>query len=692
MVMKMKRTFIYGFVVAALVALGACSQMETPVDVPAADPGLAAPLSGQLLVKFTPAVAEIIEQNAVATRSSVMTRSSVLSVDEVLAAVGGYELERVFPVDKRTEEATREAGLHQWYIVRFSEECSAEDVAEALKPLGEVQKTGFVREIKRAYNVDHKPVPVPASALEATADNSGYPFNDPLLTRGLQWDMVNRGNLFPGREGTPSKAVMGSDVQVEGAWKESTGDDAIVVAVLDEGVFIEHPDLKNSIWVNEDEIFRSHEDNDGNGFAGDRYGYNFVRSTGVISWDNIYDTGHASHVAGVIAAQNNNGVGMSSIAGGTPDSPGVRIMSCQIFDGDLTTNSYTSIQAIKYAADNGAHVLQCSWGYVSGAANAYDWGASGFADAETWEYYCPLEKEVLDYFIHRAGSDNGPLKGGIAVFASGNEYAPMAGYPGAADYCVSVAAIAADFTPAVYTNYGPGTTISAPGGDQNYYYEYHGEYFEEIGTELDYGELGCIVSTVPYHVSPSGYGYMEGTSMACPHVSGVLALGLSYASQKGLHFTGDEVRALLYESATNIDEYMTGEKDYYRFIADVGTTQLTTMSLSAYRGQMGAGLVNATRFLELIGGAGIPMEFPNLYISLGGSVTVDASLYFNRPASELNVTIENTSVASHSVDEKGRLVFSGLAVGMTEATISDGSTTYDIVITVRSKTNDDSWL
>ncbi len=688
----MKRIFIYGFIVAAMVALGACSEMETPVTDPALDPGLAAPFSGQLLVKFTPSVAQIIEDNAVATRSGVMTRSSVLSVDEVLAALGSYKLERVFPVNTRTEESTREAGLHQWYIVRFSEDISAEEVAASLEPLGEVQKTGFVREIKRAYNTERKAVPVPGSMVASTKADTGYPFNDPLLTRGLQWDIINRGDLFPGREGTSSKAVMGADVQVENAWKMCTGDESIVVAVLDEGVFIEHPDLKNSIWENEDEIFRSHKDNDGNGFAGDRYGYNFVRSTGVISWDNIYDSGHATHVAGVIAAQNNNGVGISSIAGGTPEKPGVRIMSCQIFDGDLTTNSYTSVQAIKYAADNGAHVLQCSWGYVSGAANAYDWGASGFADQETWEYYCPLEKEVIDYFIYRAGSDNGTLKGGIAVFASGNEYAAMAGYPGAADYCVSVAATAADFTPAVYTNYGPGTTISAPGGDQNYYYEYKDEYFEEIGHALNYGELGCIVSTLPYHVSESGYGYMEGTSMACPHVSGVIALGLSYAAQKGLHFTGDEIRELLYASAYDFDQYLVGEKSYYRFVADMGTTQLTTTSLGKYRGNMGSGQVNATAFLELIGGSGMPIEFPNLYISLGGSVTVDPLRYFSVAASEVSVNIADTSIASCSVDEKGRLVFAGLAAGMTTASIGDGSVNYEVVITVRSKTNDDSWL
>jgi hypothetical protein len=88
-----------------------------------------------------------------------------------------------------------------------------------------------------------------------------------------------------------------------------------------------------------------------------------------------------------------------------------------------------------------------------------------------------LEKKALDYFVHHAGSPDGVVEGGIAVFAAGNEYAPAASYPAAYPDYVSVAATAGDFTPAVYSNYGKGVTISAPGGDQDYYY--------------DYGEQGC---------------------------------------------------------------------------------------------------------------------------------------------------------------------------------------------------------
>ncbi len=664
----------------ALLLAAACSTESLDISQNPEKDELAAPIAGELMVKFTPEVTEMIES----VPSGPLTRSSVPSIDEVLDIVGAYELERVFPVNPETEESTRSAGLHQWYIVRFSEDQSVEEVADRISKLGEVQKTNFNRRIMRSYN--SKPRAVSSKALASMAADESYPHNDPLMP--IQWSLINRGNLFPGVDGTEKKDVVGADVRCEEAWKLSTGDESIIVAVLDEGVFIEHPDLKNSLWVNEGEIWRSREDNDGNGYAGDIHGYNFVSKTGVITCDDIYDVGHASHVAGVIAAQNNNGVGMASIAGGTPSNPGVRIMSCQIFQGNSSSDSYSSIQAIKYATDNGAVVLQCSWGYTSGTANEYDWGILGFDSEEDWATACPLEKEVLDYFVHRAGSPNGPIEGGIAIFAAGNEAADMAGFPGAAEICVSVAATAADFTPATFSNYGIGTTISAPGGDQNYYYEYMG-HNDVFGGELALGELGCILSTLPYHVSESGYGYMEGTSMACPHVSGVVALGLSYAAQLKRHFTADELKEILYASATPLDSYMTGVKNYYRYAVDVGENQAMQMTLSNYKGKMGAGQVNAYAFLQAIAGAGVPMTFPNIFVPLNSEVVAVPSMYLE--GTDFSVSIADGSIASASRDGK-KLIFKGLKAGITNASISMGGKTQEFVISVRDASNTNSWL
>lgn len=91
------------------------------------------------------------------------------------------------------------------------------------------------------------------------------------------------------------------------------------------------------------------------------------------------------------------------------------------------------------------------------------------ATDEEWSKTYPLEKEALDYFIHNAGSPNGVIEGGFTIFASGNEYSYMSSYPAAYEGCLSVASIAADYTPSSFSNYGMEVDFCAPGGDSEYH-------------------------------------------------------------------------------------------------------------------------------------------------------------------------------------------------------------------------------
>lgn len=446
-------------------------------------------------------------------------QTGVTPLDRVNQKVKAVSMTRVFPYAGKNEAKHKAFGLDLWYDVHY--EASGMKLAQARNLFRSAEGVSYAQRIPL-----YKPIGgerflevSPAAVARAAKAASTMPFNDPLLND--QWHYNNDGHI--------AGTKVGADANVFKAWETGvTGSKDVVVAIIDGGFQVDHPDLKDNVWINTAELNgKPGVDDDGDGYVDDIYGYNFV-----INSSDINAHSHGTHVAGTVGATNNNGIGVCGVAGGSDGKGGVKMMVCQVFDSRASSSAVADFgAAIVYAADRGASIAQCSWG-------------AGVADDEDKSV-----TEAVDYFTKNGGGDK--MNGGLCIFAAGNNGEEGNYYPGCLDKVVAVGSMAPDGSVAYYSNRGKWVDVTAPGGLE------------------DNGQQYGVLSTLPN----STYGYNEGTSMACPHVSGIAALILSKYGNK--QFSNETLRTLL---TTSVNDLYTQNPEY--------------------KGLMGSGYIDAYKALQ----------------------------------------------------------------------------------------------
>jgi hypothetical protein len=263
-----------------------------------------------------------------------------------------------------------------------------------------------------------------------------------------------------------------------------------------------------------------------------------------------------------------------------------------------------------------------------------------------------LEYRALQYFTDPENCNHPAIGANLAIYASGNETASNAGYPGALPICVSVTAYGPDYLPTGYTNYGRGCNIAAPGGDYS------------IGAQNSSNQ-SQILSTCISEVAGGDYVWMDGTSMACPHVSGVAALGISYAAKIGKKFSGNEYRDLLLTAVNDINSLMTEGTKPYNGVADA-------VVLKNYYKRMGTGALDAWRLFMQIEGT------PSVMVTTGKRCSVDLKEYFGGSSADLTyrgIEVSDDARATLGIKgdpkmEGGKLVIKCDNCGSAKITIS----------------------
>lgn len=470
----MKLHYIFTVALTALMAIPAMAQDRNNEDeVVKVDARFSAYnyREGELIVKFKDQSAAQIK----APRRTKFRTSGVNSIDATLRALGISEVEELMPLSghqpvKRLARSVNgqtvtAPTMNRVYLMRYNK-AKVRNVEEAVAKLSKLKDVEYAEPNRIVYALGGAEAMAAQSkaldeAQQQTADgeNRAVSFNDPLF--GNQWGLQS--------------------MQIPLLWQEPfITNKRPVIAILDTGVDIDHPDLKANIWTNAKEAEGAEEyDDDGNGFNDDVHGWDFVNQTGRIGdWN-----GHGTHCAGIAAAVGGNGIG---IVGANPDA---LIMPVTVMQSDGTGDVATIIKGIDYAVANGADIISMSF------------GSYGESRAEEQALGRAYQKAIL---VAAAGNDGMCLN---HKHPEKSQPAPMPMYPASYTFVLGVQAMNSEGNITDWSNYDDnGPTYSAWGEDKLYNYE-----LLAPGVNIE--------STYP----GGNYKSLNGTSMATPMVAGALS-------------------------------------------------------------------------------------------------------------------------------------------------------------------------
>lgn len=437
---------------------------------------------GVVMIKFAEKHARHFSEHSYSRSADGSIAFGIAEVDAFLAKHEIRECENVFRATATKggfTERHKAWGFHLWFKLRLDEKVDILSLVSEFNKLNDIEIAE--PEYKKVHIWKNENQEAATDGITTPARNGWTP-NDPMFNQ--QWHYHNTGQ----NGGQP-----GADIDLLSAWDIEKGNPNVIVAIIDDGIDFNHPDLAANMWAG--------------------IGYNFVDNN-----TTILPGMHGTHVAGTVAAVNNNGIGVAGIAGGSGSGDGVRLMSCQVFretgGGQYLSGGFE--EAFIYAADQGAAIAQNSWAYVQ----AYAYNLSVM--------------DAIDYFILNGGG-NAITDGGIVIFAAGNSNSPAPTYPAAYSEVIGVASTDRMDTKSGFSNYGHWVSISAPGSDV-------------FSTGMN-----------------NAYTFANGTSMACPHVSGVAALVVSKAYGQ---FIANEIEEILLHTT---DNHYANNPD---FVGKLGTGRL----------------------------------------------------------------------------------------------------------------------